>query len=64
MANWTTKTRWSYADDRRFLQLAMSLKSIEAVAAEMKRNPANVARIAKRLGVSLKSEAGLKAKGK
>jgi hypothetical protein len=57
-----TKTRWSYAEDRRFMQLAASLKSVEAVAAEMKRTPANVVRAAKRLGVSLKSDSGLKAK--
>jgi hypothetical protein len=59
-----TKTRWSFAEDRRFMQLAALLKSVEAVAAEMKRTSANVARTAKRLGVSLKSDARLKAKGK
>ena len=58
------KTSWSFADDRSFLQLAASLKSVEAIAAETKRTPANVARTAKRLGVSLKSGARLKAKGK
>jgi hypothetical protein len=57
-----TKTRWSFAEDRRLIQLAASLKSLEAVADEMMRTPENVARIAKRLGVSLKSGAGLKAK--
>jgi hypothetical protein len=59
-----TKTRWSFAEDRRFIQLATSLKSVEAIATEMKRPPANVARTAKRLGISLKSGARLKAKGK
>jgi phage tail sheath protein FI len=59
-----TKTRWSYAEDRRFMQLAASLKSVEAVAVEMKRTPKNVAQAAKRLGVYLKSDARLKAKGK
>src|ERR1700722_16718191 len=59
-----TKTRWSFAEDRRFIQLATSLKSVEAIAAEMKRTPANVTRTAKRLGVSLKSGASLKAKGR
>jgi hypothetical protein len=58
------KTRWSFAEDRRLIQLARSLKSVEAVAAETKRTPANVVRTAKRLGVSLKSDARLKAKGK
>jgi hypothetical protein len=46
------------------MQLAASLKSVEAVAVEMKRTPKNVAQAAKRLGVSLKSDARLKAKGK
>jgi hypothetical protein len=56
------RTRWSFAEDRRLIQLAASLKSLEAVAAELKRTPENVAQMAKRLGVSLKSGAGLKAK--
>ena len=56
------KTRWSYAEDRRLIQLAASSKSLEAIADEMMRTAGNVARIAKRLGVSLKSGAGLKAK--
>jgi hypothetical protein len=65
MAKMATKTRWSFAEDRRLIQLAASLKSLEAVADEMKRTPANVAQMAKRLGVSLKrSDGGLKAKGK
>ena len=59
-----SKTRWSFAEERRFIQLAKALKSVEAVAAETKRTPANVVRTAKRLGVSLKSDARLKAKGK
>jgi hypothetical protein len=57
-----TKTRWSYAEEGRFMQLAASLRSVEAVAVEMKRTPKNVAQAAKRLGVSLKSDSGLKAK--
>jgi hypothetical protein len=59
-----TKTRWSFAEDRRLIQLAASLKSLEAVADELELPPKNVARTAKRLGVSLKSGAGLKAKGR
>ena len=59
-----SKTRWSFAEERRFIQLAKSLKSVEAVAAETKRASAHVVRTAKRLGVSLKSDARLKAKGK
>jgi Myb-like DNA-binding domain len=60
----TQKARWSYAEDRRFMQLATSLKSVEAVAAEMQRTPKNVAQAAKRLGVSLKSDSRRKAKKK
>jgi hypothetical protein len=61
MAKMASKTHWSFAEDRRLIQLAASLKSLEAVAAEMKRTPENVARTAKRLGISLK-DAGPKAK--
>jgi hypothetical protein len=56
------RTRWSFAEDRRLIQLAASLKSLEAVAAELKRTPESVVRTAKKLGVSLKSGAGLKGK--
>jgi hypothetical protein len=56
------KRRWSFAEDRRLIQLAASLKPLAAVAAELKRTPKNVARTSKRLGVSLKAGAGLKAK--
>jgi hypothetical protein len=57
-----TKTQWSFAKDRRLIQLAATLKSLEAVADEMKLTPKNVARTAKRLGISLKSDRGQKAK--
>jgi transposase-like protein len=59
-----TKTRWSFAEDRRLIQLAASSKSLEAIADELGRTPNNIARTAKRLGVSLKSDARLKAKAK
>jgi len=39
MAKMASKTHWSFAEDRRLIQLAASLKSLEAVAAEMKRTP-------------------------
>jgi hypothetical protein len=45
------KTRWSFAEDRRLIQLAASLKSLEAVAAELKRTPESVARSAKKLPI-------------
>jgi hypothetical protein len=38
-----TKTQWSFAKDRRLIQLAATLKSLEAVADEMKLTPKNVA---------------------
>jgi hypothetical protein len=62
MAKMATRNRWSFAEDRRLIQLAATLKSLEAVADQMKRTPERVARMAKRLGVSLKSGAGLKAR--
>jgi hypothetical protein len=63
MARPGTKGNWSFAEDRRLIQAAASLKTLEAVAVELKRTPKNVARTAKRLGVSLKrSDDGLKAK--
>ena len=48
--------RWSWAEDRRLIQLAGSLKSLESVASLLGRKPEAVARSAKRLGVSLKPE--------
>jgi hypothetical protein len=58
-----TKGQWSFAEDRRLIQLAASLKTLEAVADEMRRTHKSIARIAKRLGLSLKrSDGRLKAK--
>ena len=54
----------SFAEDRHLIALAGKLKSLEAVAKALGRTPESVARSAKRLGVSLKSEGGLKAKRK
>lgn len=45
----------SFADDRRLLKLAGSLKSLEAVATQLGRKPEAVAKAGKRLGVTLKS---------
>jgi hypothetical protein len=56
------KRHWAFADDRRLMKLAASSKSLEAVAKQMNRKPPAVAKIAKRLGVSLKSSNRLKAK--
>jgi IS30 family transposase len=56
------KLHWSFADDRHLMQFAASSKSLEEVAKQMNRDPATVARRAKRLGVSLKSSDPLKVK--
>jgi hypothetical protein len=58
------KTRWSNAEDRRLIQLAASSKSLEAIAYELNRSPESVAQMAKRLRISLRSAAELKAKTK
>ena len=50
----------SFADERRLIALAASLKSLEAVANALERTPQSVAQSAKRLGLSLKSDKGLK----
>jgi hypothetical protein len=44
----------SFADDRRLIKLAGSVKSLEAVAKQLGKEPKAVAKAAKRLGVSLK----------
>jgi hypothetical protein len=62
MAKVGTKTRWSFAEDRRLILLAASSKSLNAIADELGRLPKSVAGTVKRLGVSLKSGAGPKAK--
>jgi hypothetical protein len=51
---------WSYAEDRRLLELAKSSKSLEEIARLMSRSPAAVYKMAIRLGVPLR----MKAKGK
>jgi hypothetical protein len=54
----------SFADDRRLIQLADSLCSLEAIADLMNRTRENVAKRAKRLGLSLKLGRAMKAKMK
>jgi hypothetical protein len=61
MAKMVVNRRWSYADDRRLIQLAASSKSAKAIADEMNRPPERVVQMAKRLGISLRSAAKLKA---
>ena len=55
MAKKVVNRRWSYADDRRLIQLAASSKSVKAIADEMNRPPERVTQMALRLGISLKS---------
>jgi hypothetical protein len=55
---------WSFADDRRLIRLADSLRSLEAISGLMNRTRENVANRAKRLGLSLKFGRAMKAKGK
>jgi hypothetical protein len=65
MARKLKQARWSYAEDRRLLELAKSSKSPEEIARLMSRSPAAVYKMAIRLGVPLRPvELGLKAKGK
>ena len=42
MAKKVVSRRWSYADDRRLIQLAASSKSVNAIADEMNRPPETV----------------------
>jgi hypothetical protein len=48
------RSQWSFAEDRRLMQLAYSLKSLEAVSKRLGRKPESVAKSARRLGISLK----------
>jgi DNA-binding NtrC family response regulator len=57
MAKKVVNRRWSYADDRRLIQLAASSKSVKAIADEMNRPPERVVQMATRLGISLKPAA-------
>jgi len=47
---------WSYAHDRRVIELAKASKSLEQAARIMKRTPGRIRQVAMRLGVSFKSE--------
>jgi hypothetical protein len=57
MAKKVVSRRWSYAEDRRLIQLTASSKSVKAIADEMNRAPERVVQMAKRLGISLNSAA-------
>jgi hypothetical protein len=47
---------WSFADDRRVIELAKASKSLEEAARIMKRTPERIRKRAMRLGVSFKAE--------
>jgi hypothetical protein len=47
---------WSYAHDRRVIELAKASKSLQEAARTMKRTPERIRQVAMRLGVSFKSE--------
>jgi len=49
------KRRWSFEEDRRLMELAGSSKSLKAIAEQLGRSPDSVAKMARRLGLSLKS---------
>ena len=46
---------WSYADDRRVIELAKASKSLEEAARIMKRTPARIRQVSRRLGISFKA---------
>jgi hypothetical protein len=46
---------WSFADDRRVIELAKASKSLEEVARIMKRPPERIRIVSIRLGISLKA---------
>jgi len=65
MARKLKHSRWSYAEDRRVLELAASSKSLEEIANRMNRKPETIRKVAIRLGVSLPdARRRSKAKGK
>jgi hypothetical protein len=46
---------WSYADDRRVIELAKASKSLAEVARIMDRTPERIRQVSRRLGVSFKA---------
>ena len=47
---------WSYANDRRVIELAKASKSLEEAARIMQRKPERIRKVAMWLGVSFKAE--------
>jgi hypothetical protein len=50
------KHRWSFAEDRRLLELAANARSSEEIANLMSRPPETIHRVAIRLGISLRND--------
>ena len=48
---------WSFAHDRRVIELAKELKSLEDAARIMQRKPEQIRKVSVRLGVSFKTAA-------
>ena len=46
---------WSFAHDRRVIELAKASKSLEEAARIMKRTPGRIRKVSMRLGVSFKA---------
>jgi hypothetical protein len=46
---------WSFADDRRVIELAKASKSLEEAARILKRTPERIRKVSMRLGVSFKA---------
>ena len=46
---------WSFANDRRVIELAKASKSLEEAARIMKRTPERIRKVSMRLGVSFKA---------
>ena len=49
--------RWSFKDDRRLMELARASTSLEQVVEITGRSPEAIKKMAKRLGISFKSQA-------
>jgi hypothetical protein len=54
------KRHWSFADDRRLMELARASKTLEEVVRRTRRPPETIKKRAMRLGISFKSQAAKK----
>ena len=56
--------KWSFAEDRRFVEIAAAAKSFDEVVQRIGRNPASVRKLGKQIVSDNRLTAGMKAKGK